>query len=64
MQDHLNYINASPRMVAILGSVSGWATLDFLHAAQFLAALLAGLVSLCALILTAPKAWREFKSWF
>jgi hypothetical protein len=29
-----------------------------------LAALLAGLVSLCALILTAPKAWREFKSWF
>lgn len=52
-----------PRLVASLGAVSGWASFDFLRVAQIFAAVLAGLVSLCALILTAPKAVAEVRSW-
>jgi hypothetical protein len=51
-------------MTAWLGTVSGWASLDYLRTAQICAAILAGMVSFCALILTAPKAYREVKSWF
>lgn len=49
---------------AFVGALFGWASFDLLRSAQILAAILAGLVSLCALILTAPKAVREVKSWF
>lgn len=57
-------LHEHPRLVAAAGAVSGWASLDLLRAAQFAAALLAMLVSLCALILTAPKALAEVRRWF
>lgn len=53
-----------PRLVATLGAVSGWASVDLLRTAQIVAATLAALVSLCALILTAPKAYVEVRRWF
>lgn len=53
-----------PRFTAIIGSVFGWVSFDALRAAQVFAAILAGMVSLCALILTAPKAIAEVKRWF
>lgn len=57
IQDH-------PKLTAWLGTVSGWASVDFLRIAQTSAAILAGAVSLCALILTLPKAVKEVRSWF
>lgn len=57
-------LHEQPRLVAAVGAVSGWASLDLLRAAQFGAAFLAALVSLCALILTVPKAVAEVRSWF
>jgi predicted nuclease with RNAse H fold len=57
-------LDAHPRSVAIFGAVSGWRSLNLLHSAQVAAAILAALVSLCALILTAPKAVAEVKRWF
>ena len=64
MKPLMDSINAQPKYFAWLGSVAGWVSFDLLRSAQFAAAFLAGLVSLCALILTAPKAWAELKSWF
>lgn len=49
---------------AIVGAIFGWLSFDLLRTSQIIAAILAGLVSLCALILTAPKALREVRSWF
>jgi hypothetical protein len=63
MKHAIDAINAHPRYVSILGTVAGWASFDFLRAAQFAAAILASLVSLCALILTAPKAIDQVKAW-
>jgi len=37
---------------------------NLVQTAQFVAAALAGLVSLCALVLATPKAIREVRSWF
>ncbi len=53
-----------PRLVAVVGALSGWASVDWLRTTQFAAAALAALVSLCALILTAPKAVAEVRRWF
>jgi hypothetical protein len=53
-----------PRLVAFLGTLSGWASVDLLRTAQIAAAILAATVSLCALILTAPKALTEVRRWF
>ena len=64
MRGPIAFLNEHPRMTAWLGTVSGWASLDYLRTAQICAAILAGMVSFCALILTAPKAYREVKSWF
>ena len=64
MKNAIDTINANPKFIAWLGTLSGWASVDFLRGAQVGAALLAGMVSMCALILTAPKAWREVVSWF
>lgn len=64
MTSFLATLHAYPRIVAITGAVSGWLAFDWLRAAQISAALLAALVSLCALILTAPKAIAEVKRWF
>lgn len=57
-------LHSHPRIVALVGSLAGWASLDFLRIAQIAAAILAGLVSLCALILTAPKALAEVRTWW
>ena len=57
-------LHEHPRLVAITGAISGWGSFDLLRSAQIAAAILAALVSLCALILTAPKAVAELKRWF
>ena len=64
MKSLLSDLHDHPRLVAFAGSLAGWAGLDWLRAAQFAAAALAALVSLCALILTAPRALAEVRSWF
>lgn len=60
-------VNESPRLVAFLGMASGWFSADRIaqarDAAQLIAAIIAGLVSLCALILTAPKAVEQVRRW-
>ncbi len=53
-----------PRTVAFGGAASGWLSVDYLKGAQFVAATLAAMVSLCALILTAPKVVQEVRRWF
>jgi hypothetical protein len=61
LQDH-------PRSTAFIGSLSGWFSVDNLahakDAAQLFAATIAALVSVCALILTAPKAIDQVRAWF
>ena len=63
MKSALDSLNAHPKYVAWLGAWSGWASVDFLRYSQIAAALLAAMVSVCALILTAPKAWAQVKEW-
>lgn len=57
-------IQEHPGLTAWTGATFGWVSFDLLRAAQISAAILAGLVSLCALVLTAPRAIREARSWF
>lgn len=64
MRPFIETLNDHPRLVATLGAISGWASVDWLRASQIAAAFLAALVSLCALVLTAPKAVAEVRSWF
>lgn len=64
MKNLVDNINANPKYFAWVGTVTGWMSFDLLRGAQIGAAILAGLVSLCALVLTGPKAWAEFKTWF
>jgi len=52
-----------PKLTVWIGTVSGWASFDFLRGAQIAAALLAAMVSLCALILTGPAAWAKVAGW-
>lgn len=64
MKAVLAYAIGHPKLTSWVGVVAGWASVDLLRASQIAAAVLAGLVSLCALILTAPKAISEVKRWF
>jgi len=68
MKHLVDLLNARPVFVSWLGTITGWLSVENIAAAkdwaQFAAATLAGLVSLCALILTAPKAWAMVRSWF
>lgn len=57
-------IVSNPRIVAWVGTLFGWVTVDLLYASQVVAAIFAAAVSFCALILTAPKAYAEVKRWF
>jgi hypothetical protein len=50
-------------MTGILGSITGWASVDFLRTAQIAAALLAALVSLGTAIIIAPKVWAQLRAW-
>lgn len=63
MKPLLSALDDHPRLVATAGAISGWAAVDWLRTAQIAAAILAALVSLCALILTAPKAVSEVRRW-
>ena len=63
MKATIDNLNAHPKYVAWLGAWSGWASVDFLRYSQIAAALLAAMVSVCALILTASKAWAQVKEW-
>lgn len=57
-------IKEHPITISTVGAISGWFSVNLVQTAQFAAAALAALVSLCALILAAPKAVREVRSWF
>ena len=57
-------IKEHPITISTIGAISGWFSVNLVQTAQFLAATLAGLVSLCALVLANPKAIREVRSWF
>jgi hypothetical protein len=57
----IDFSTNHPRSIAWLGTVSGWLSVDMLRAAQIFYAATAGLVSLCALILTAPQAYQKIK---
>ena len=57
-------IQLHPKITAWIGAISGWASVDWLRTSQLTAAILAAAVSLCALILTLPKAVAEVRSWF
>lgn len=58
-------------MTGTLGSVSGWAAVDWLRTAQTFAGVTAGLVSICTVVIIAPKVldaimampkkWQQFK---
>ncbi len=57
-----------PRLLSLLGTVSGWFSVEHIARAkdfaQLAAAGLAMLVSLCALILTAPQAVAKLREWW
>lgn len=57
-------IKEHPITISTVGAISGWFSVNLVQTAQFTAAALAALVSLCALILAAPKAVREVRRWF
>ena len=57
-------IKEHPITISTIGAISGWFSVNLVQTAQFMAAALAALVSLCALILVAPKTIREVRSWF
>lgn len=52
-----------PKLTAWGGAILGWLSFDWLRAAQFFAAGMAGLASTCAVILSAPKVVAELRSW-
>lgn len=66
MKNFFEHLNDHPRLVATIGAGAGWAgaSIDWLRWFQIVSVILAALVSLCALILTARKALREVRSWF
>lgn len=61
-------LTAKPHVTAVLGTVSGWFSWEMIahakDAAQFAAGVLASLVSLCALIITGPKAVAQVRQQF
>ena len=65
MKHSLLSLHGHPRLVSVVGAISGWFSVENIarakDAAQLAAALLAALVSLCALILTGPKAVAELR---
>lgn len=49
--------------IAWIGSVFGWLSFDLLRASQIFAALMAGMVSLVALVISLPKAIAVVRNW-
>lgn len=60
----LKTVQASYRTNSVIGTIAGWLSFDLLRTSQIMAAVLAGAVSLCSLILIAPKAIEQLKEWF
>lgn len=67
------HLRNHPATTGLLGSVSGWAAVDWLRSAQIAAALLAALVSAGTFMIIAPRIldgimampakWRKFCAW-
>ena len=61
-------LHMHPKIVSATGSLFGWVGVANLaeakDVAQLTASFIAALVSLCALILVAPRAIAQVKSWF
>lgn len=68
MKALLSTLSDHPRLLSVLGTVSGWFSVEHIARAkdfaQLAAAGLAMLVSLCALILTGPQAWAKLRAWW
>ncbi len=60
----INHVQSHPRITALVGVVSGWASVDWLRTSQIVAAVLASMVTLCSLILILPKVVQELCSWY
>jgi hypothetical protein len=56
------HLRSHPGVTGIIGTVTGWVSVDLLRTAQFLAAFLAGLVSFLTLFIIAPKAIEGMRS--
>lgn len=52
-----------PGATGIVGTISGWASFDLLRTSQIAAAMLAALVSLCTVIIIAPKVITQLRAW-
>lgn len=64
MSAMFSHIERYPRVNSVIGAAAGWASVDFLRTAQITAAVLAALVSLCSLVLIAPKVVEQLRKWF
>lgn len=51
----LDHLRSHPALTGFIGSISGWASFDFLSSSQIAAAFLASLVSIGTLVIIAPK---------
>ena len=60
----ITILRSHPIVTGIIGSITGWASVDFLRSAQIAAAGLAALVSLGTLIIIAPKVNAQLRSWW
>lgn len=60
----LEGVRSHPIATGIIGSLSGWVSVDLLRAAQFFAGVTAGVVSLLTAVIIAPKAWAQAVDWY
>lgn len=60
----LPFFKNHPSLTGLIGTISGWASVDMLRASQIAAAGLAALVSTMSAIIIAPKAWAQLRKWF
>ncbi len=60
----ISHLRQHSGLTGILGSITGWASVDLLRASQVVAAMLAGFVSLLTAVIIAPKAWAQLRAWW
>ena len=56
-------LRSHPAMTGLIGTATGWASVDLLRMSQIAAALLAALVSLGTAIIITPKVWAQLREW-
>ena len=56
-------LRSHPSVTGLIGTVTGWASVDLLRTSQIAAALLAALVSLGTAIIITPKVWAQLREW-